>query len=101
MPARDTLDIDGTVYETEVPEGSLKPHEPPPDRRIVRAFIPGLIQEVRVREGQRVERGDVLLLLDAMKMYNEVLARTAGRVKAVHVEAGDVVEKEQLLVELE
>ncbi|MFO7767896.1 MAG: acetyl-CoA carboxylase biotin carboxyl carrier protein subunit [bacterium] len=100
MADEHTLNIDGTRYETEVPEGSLKPRRSPPDPRIVRAFIPGLIQEVRVREGDRVEPGEVLLLLDAMKMYNEVVARVPARVKDVQVEEGEVVEKDQLLVEL-
>ncbi len=95
------LNVDHTTYETEVPAGSLKAWGGPPDRRHVSTFIPGIITELRIRPGSRVEAGDVLLLLEAMKMYNEVTAPKSGRVREVHVSAGDVVEKNQLLVTLD
>ncbi len=95
------LNIDETLYETEIPAGTFTASDGPPDRRQVRAFIPGIIHEIRVGEGGRVETGDVLLLLEAMKMYNEVTAIQSGRVEKVLVEAGDIVEKNQLLLTLD
>ncbi len=94
------LNIDGTIYETEVP--ARRPGRPLglPDPREVRAFIPGVIAEVRAKRGARVREGDVLLLLEAMKMFNEVCAAADGQVTEVAVKPGDRVEKGQLLVRL-
>ena len=94
------LRIDDTEYVTEVPEGSLRRSGGVPDRRKVRAFIPGTVVEVRSQAGDRVERGTVLLLLEAMKMYNEVCSEIGGTVAEVHVSPGERVAKDQLLVEL-
>jgi len=97
----DTLPIDSTEYDTEVPRDRLKPFSGMPEKRDVRAFIPGTIVEVLVREGEKVSPGRVLLLLDAMKMHNEVCSEITGRVRQVLVARGDRVEKNQLLVGLE
>ncbi|NLP06391.1 acetyl-CoA carboxylase biotin carboxyl carrier protein subunit [Candidatus Fermentibacteria bacterium] len=98
---REELEVDSTRYETEIPRRSLRPFPGLPDRREVRAFIPGTIVEVRAREGERVSPGQVLLLLDAMKMHNEVCSEIQGRVRSVMVRRGDRVEKNQILVSLE
>lgn len=98
---REELEVDSTRYETEIPGRSLRPFLGLPDRREVRAFIPGTVVEVRAREGDRVSEGQVLLLLDAMKMHNEVCSEIPGRVRRVEVRKGDRVEKNQLLVLLE
>ena len=66
----------------------------------VRAPMPGLVRAVRVSEGDSVEAGGGLLVLEAMKMENEVVAESAGVVRAVNVKAGDAVEKNQLMLEL-
>ncbi len=94
------LRIDDTEYRTEVPEGSIGRSRGVADPRKVRAFIPGTIVEVRAAAGERVARGDVLLLLEAMKMYNEVCAEVDGTVAEVHVRPGERVAKDQLLAEL-
>jgi biotin carboxyl carrier protein len=71
-----------------------------PDPRKVTAFIPGTIMKVLVKEGQKVKKGEHLLVLQAMKMDNHLLALTRGTVKKVYVKQGEVVVKNQLLVEL-
>jgi biotin carboxyl carrier protein len=96
----DRLNIDYTVYATEVPGGSVKPFQGSTDLGEVRSVIPGTVVEVRVEPGDEVAEGDVLLLLDAMKMHNEVCAEIDGTVEEVPVEAGDRVEKGQLLVRI-
>lgn len=50
--------------------------------------MPGRVLEVRVREGDRVRKGDVLLVLEAMKMRNELVAPVAGTVAELRVSAG-------------
>ena len=96
----DRLIIDDTQYTTEVPENSMSSYSGLPDKSEVRAFIPGTIVEVRVKSGDAVRPGDVLVLLDAMKMYNEICSAITGRVREVLVSTGDTVQKDQLLVGL-
>ena len=62
--------------------------------------FPGTIVELRVRPGDRVERGRPLLVLEAMKMRNDVLATASGTVAEIVVEPGHVVAKGDLLVRL-
>lgn len=97
----DSLSLDGADYETEVPGSAVRPYHGLPDPRDLKAFIPGTVVDVRVREGERVSEGQVLLLLDAMKMHNEVCSMVDGRVSQVLVARGDRVEKGQLLVRVD
>ena len=65
------------------------------------APMPGLVLRVNVRTGDRVHAGQGVVVVEAMKMENELKVPSAGVVKAVHVAAGSAVEKGALLVELE
>ncbi len=98
--SKEKLNIDDTLYETSIPE-NYKARWAAPDVRLVKAFIPGTIIEVKVKPGNRVAEGDILLILDAMKMYNEIASPAAGTVAEVAVEPGQRVEKNQLLIRLE
>lgn len=66
----------------------------------LRAPLTGVVQELRVREGDSVASGDVLLVVEAMKMLNELRARVAGRVSAVKVAERDRVEIGDALIEI-
>ncbi|HEU5040702.1 MAG TPA: biotin/lipoyl-containing protein [Gemmatimonadales bacterium] len=68
---------------------------------VLRAPMPGLVVRVLVEAGQAVVAGGGLVVLEAMKMENELRAAGPGIVRAVHVRAGGTVEKGQMLVELE
>ena len=63
------------------------------------APMPGLVVRIEVKEGDEVEEGDALLIVEAMKMENELRATAAARVVRVPVRPGQAVEKGQLLVE--
>jgi biotin carboxyl carrier protein len=65
------------------------------------AFIPGTIIDVKVKVGQTVKHGDVLVILDAMKMHNRILSELNTTVKAVNVKPGDRVHKGFVMVELD
>jgi pyruvate carboxylase subunit B len=65
------------------------------------APMPGLVVRVHVREGETVQAGQGLVVMEAMKMENELRSTTAGRVTLVRVAAGAVVEKGAVLIELE
>jgi len=64
------------------------------------AQMPGQVREVRVREGERVQAGQVLLVMEAMKMELRVTASADGVVKRLLVAAGQVVQRGQRLIEL-
>ncbi len=66
-----------------------------------RSPMPGVIVEVRVEPGAEVSKGDVLLILEAMKMQNELQAERDGVISDVHVRAGDAVAGGAKLVEFE
>lgn len=60
----------------------------------------GAVVKVMVQPGQRVEVGDVLLIIESMKMHNEIRAQHAGTVQAVHVQPGQRVTPTTNLLEL-
>ena len=74
-----------------LPEGELA----------ILAPIPGLVVKVLVAEGDEIEEGQSLLLLEAMKMENELRAVRPGRVKLIKVTAGQRVEQHAVMIVLE
>ena len=68
--------------------------------RELRAPMPGKVLEILVEEGQSVEEGDAMLVLEAMKMENVLRAGTAGVVSAIGVKKGSAVEKEAVLISM-
>jgi len=72
----------------------------PRDNRKVTAFIPGTIMKVFAKEGHKVKKGEKLLILQAMKMDNILLAPVNGSIKKVNVKQGEVVPKNYVLIEL-
>jgi biotin carboxyl carrier protein len=69
-------------------------------RWVLRAPLTGVVVEVRVAAGATVAQGDVLMVIEAMKMLNELRARVPGRVSSVNAQEGDRVEIGTLLVEI-
>ena len=67
----------------------------------LRAPMPGLVVRVSVKAGDRVDAGQGLVVMEAMKMENELRSSAAGTVRAVHAQAGSAVDKGTLLVELD
>ena len=68
-----------------------RPAAAPAGAETVKAPMPGNILEVRVKDGQAVQAGDVLFILEAMKMENEIMAPAAGTVSGVAVQKGSAV----------
>ena len=68
---------------------------------MITAPIPGKIIDVIVEEGQHVNEGDTLLILEAMKMQNEITSHVAGKVKKILVKKNDTVLKDDPMLEIE
>lgn len=67
----------------------------------LKAPMPGLVVRVLVEPGQQVQPGQGLIVLEAMKMENELKARTGAKIRSVSATPGQAVEKGQVLVEFE
>lgn len=66
----------------------------------VESPMPGNILDIRCSVGQQVNSGDVLVVLEAMKMENDIVAPSAGTVAGIHVGKGDAVDTGALLISL-
>ncbi len=95
------LCIAETEYETTFTR-KFKIRKPyaAPDPNMIRCIIPGVIQQVFVRPGQRIQKGEPFCVLEAMKMQNDIVSPFDAKVKSIHVSVGQMVTKGQLLVEL-
>ena len=67
---------------------------------IVKAPLPGLIIDVKVREGEKIKAGQIILVMEAMKMENQIQATTDGTVKKIFVKKGDNVAEGNAMVEI-
>ena len=105
---RYVLSVDGHRFEVEalderartirdITAAVAKPSGPAP----IVAPMPGLVVRVNVSVGDVITAGHGAVVMEAMKMENELRAKTGGTVKAVHAEVGMAVEKGAVLVELQ
>lgn len=67
---------------------------------LLKAPMPGLVVAIPVEEGQQVEKGQVLIILESMKMQNELKAPRSGKVERIRVKPGESVEQKQTLLGL-
>ncbi len=67
---------------------------------VLKAPMPGTILAVKVKEGDRITRGQLLLILEAMKMENEIMSVADGQILSVHVEKGAAVSADDPLITL-
>ena len=96
----ESLNLPAGQYETEL---SIKYKNKTPYRHVspynMEAFMPGTVRQICVKVGDKVKKGDKVLILDAMKMDNELLAPVDGIVKSICVEEGHSIPKHALLIE--
>lgn len=106
-PGRWEVQLHGSRYPIEVIDertrhirsltGDAAGHKAPAH---LKAPMPGLVARILVAPGQAVVQGQGLVVLEAMKMENELRATAAGAVRAIPVAPGQAVEKGQVLIEL-
>lgn len=88
------------LVKTEAPA----PSAPPAPQNVsggVKAPMPGTINDIRVVQGQEVKAGEVLLILEAMKMENEILSPKEGKVVSIHTSKGSSVNTGDVLAVVE
>lgn len=71
-----------------------------PNPKMITAIIPGTIIDVYVKNGQKVKKGETLLILEAMKMQNQILMPFDGKIKQVYVKPDEKIPKNFLMLEL-
>ena len=100
-PRMESLEIGSNIYKTRL-TAKFKNREiwVKPDEKRIEAVIPGNIQRIMAKEGDQVSAGTPLLILEAMKMRNEVLAPFKGVVRKIHVSVGEMVPRAHLLIEM-
>ncbi|MHB8573315.1 MAG: pyruvate carboxylase subunit B [Candidatus Dormibacteria bacterium] len=106
------VEVDGERYQVKVTGEGLGAAGPPPaaggspdalpaGQHAITAPMQGLLLKVRVAEGDRVALGDVVAVLEAMKMQNDIAATVAGTVRRIHVQEGTVVSPNQVLMAIQ
>ena len=103
-----TLEINGNPYEISIEDeydqlvkkmglstgGTQK-------LKNIKAPMPGLVLDILVEAGQKIQKGDQLLILEAMKMENVLKAEGEGVVKSIEITKGAAVDKGQIMIEME
>jgi len=102
-----TATVEGKTFKIEVPDSGpvIKKKRSPGNKKkksgTVSANIPGKIVTIEVNQGDIVEEGQVILILEAMKMQNEIQAPISGTVISVNCEEGQSIEANVPLVVIE
>ncbi len=73
----------------------------PADPKMILSYIPGTILKIFVKEGKKMEEGEAILILEAMKMRNIVTIPVAGKLKKIYVKEGETIPKNFLIAEVE
>jgi biotin carboxyl carrier protein len=112
------IEVNGTPYLVEIHK-EIKPVKTPtlvrpvlrePQKSIdkkeggpkleIKAPLPGIIMQVLVRPGDKVSKGQILMVMEAMKMENEIKAENGGEVISVKVNQGQSVLQDEVLIEM-
>lgn len=95
------VEVEEEVIKSVKGVAAYKPERADIGQKIVKAMLPGTIIKILVSPGDDVKAGDTLLILEAMKMENEIVSPSSGKVREVRVSEGQRVETGDVLVVLE
>jgi len=98
----DKIELESGTYETRITRkyARRKLYERL-DPRIIKAIIPGVVAEIDTKVGEAVKQGDTMMIVEAMKMLNRIMAPQDGTVKFIRVRKDEKVFKGQVLIEIE
>ena len=96
-----SVQLEGRRHEMHVRDRETHSVRPASGDGRVKAPIPGLITRLHVENGQSVEAGQAVLVLEAMKMENEIRAPKNGVIRQIHIKPGQTVVLNEVLVEIE
>jgi len=95
------FEINGTVYKTTLPAHFQQSKKwKPKDVGDIESLITGTVKDVFVKQGDMVKKGECLLLLEAMKMNNEILSPVDGAVQDIFVTENSKVSKGFLMIKI-
>ncbi len=93
------IKVDATTYETQLSKKYLmRKKYVPKDPSMLYSAIPGVVKSITVKEGSTVKKGDMILVLEAMKMLNNIKSPIDGVVEKIFVEPGQQIAKAGQLV---
>lgn len=96
-----TLIVQGAIYKTKYTwKFENRVNYETPNENHIYSFIPGTIVDIFVKTGQKVQEGESLLLLEAMKMENQVRMPFDGKIVKIHVKKDEVIPKRHLMIEI-
>ncbi len=96
-----TLIVQGAIYKTKYTwKFENRVNYETPNENHIYSFIPGTIVDIFVKTGQKVQEGESLLLLEAMKMENQVRMPFDGKIVKIHVKKDEVIPKRHLMLEV-
>lgn len=112
------IEVNGTQYKVEIEQQAVKPTKTPtlvrkpvvnkpgegavpsgPGLGTLKAPLPGNIFKILIKEGDTVKAGDTVMIMEAMKMENDIAAEKSGVVSAIKVREGEAVLQDAVLVE--
>ena len=97
-----TLVVQGAVYKTTYTrkfEERVKWETP--NKNLIYSFIPGTVIDIYVKVGDKIKEGETLMLLEAMKMQNQVRMPFDGLIKKIHINKDEVIPNRHLMMEIE
>lgn len=96
------FNVNGTIYTTELTKKFENRNVwVRPNPKHINSFIPGTIVEILVEVGQEVKEGETIMILEAMKMKNQIKMPFDGKIAKIHVVEGSKVPNRLLMVEIE
>lgn len=96
-----TLIVQGAIYKTTFTKKfENRVNYESPNQNLIYSFIPGTVVDIFVKPKQKVKEGETLLLLEAMKMENQVRMPFDGTIMKVHVKKDEVIPKRYLMMEI-
>jgi biotin carboxyl carrier protein len=97
-----TINVDNIKYRTLLTKKfkNRKPYKRP-ELNIIKAFISGTIQNIYVKTGDKITAGDKLVILEAMKMRNDIIAPIDGIIKKINVKVNEKIIKGTVIIEID